>query len=31
MSTHLDEWDRGKLTGATAGRPLVHESGNPRN
>jgi N-acyl-D-amino-acid deacylase len=25
------EWDRGKLTGATGGRPLVHESGNPRN
>jgi N-acyl-D-amino-acid deacylase len=25
------EWDRGKLTDATAGRALVHESGNPRN
>jgi N-acyl-D-amino-acid deacylase len=25
------EWDRGKLTGATAGRLLVHESVNPRN
>jgi N-acyl-D-amino-acid deacylase len=25
------EWDRGKLTGATTGRRLVHESGNPRN
>jgi dihydroorotase/N-acyl-D-amino-acid deacylase len=25
------EWDRGKLTGATAGRALVHGTGNPRN
>ena len=25
------EWDRGKLTGATGGRPLKHESGKPRN
>jgi N-acyl-D-amino-acid deacylase len=26
------QWgDRGKLTGTTAGRALVHESGNPRN
>ena len=25
------EWDRGTLTGATAGRALVHESGNLRN
>ncbi len=25
------EWDRGKLTGAIAGRALVHESGHPRN
>jgi N-acyl-D-aspartate/D-glutamate deacylase len=25
------EWDRGKLTGVTAGRPLVHETGSPRN
>jgi ABC-type antimicrobial peptide transport system permease subunit len=24
-------WDRGKLTGATADRALVHASGNPRN
>jgi N-acyl-D-aspartate/D-glutamate deacylase len=25
------EWDHGKLTGAIAGRPLVHGTGNPRN
>ena len=24
------EWEQGKLTGVTAGRPLVHEPGNPQ-
>jgi hypothetical protein len=28
---HPLEWERGKLTGATGGRPLVHELGNSRN